>query len=474
MIILKIVVLQLFWFLIVLYGKSYNFLWAIFLAVFLCVLDYKFFRPKLSVGKYFFLMTVFTFVGFLYDSSLWYFQIIEQSSYHYGNLALWIVFITYYDQIFKKFINFSWWINSLVGGLGGVLAYWSAVKLGAITLLPFAENKFIGMVFFQWAVFFPLSLKVFSMNNYWNWFLDCFALFSFDRTGFIRHQNLFDEDLRSISLNGASVLVTGATGGIGQSAATFLASQKAVVTITGRNKEKGQDFLTKFSNSDFVSLDMANWQEVYQFAKNAKQFDHLIFNAGSMPEKMAQNSHGVEFQCASQLVGHYLLLSWLHQFGKISAGARVVWVSSGGMYLKKLDLNSLFHQESHSYDKVATYANVKRAQVTLVEDLAKNDQFKKYTIISMHPGWVATQGLEVALPKFYNLMKNRLRDPSEGADTIVWAIGTKKQIESGAFYFDRKKVSPYILSFLPLGFIPSAENRAKLQNQLISYLKKFE
>jgi dehydrogenase/reductase SDR family protein 12 len=83
-------------------------------------------------------------------------------------------------------------------------------------------------------------------------------------------------------------------------------------------------------------------------------------------------------------------------------------VSSGGMYLKKLDLDSLFNNQK--YEKVSTYSNVKRAQVTLVEELSRQERWKNVQVFSMHPGWVGTYGLKEALPKFFSLMKNRLRD----------------------------------------------------------------
>ena len=66
------------------------------------------------------------------------------------------------------------------------------------------------------------------------------------------------------------------------------------------------------------------------------------------------------------------------------------------MYLKKLDLDSLFHNQK--YEKVSAYSNVKRAQVTLVEELSRQERWKNVQVFSMHPGWVGTNGLKEALP----------------------------------------------------------------------------
>jgi hypothetical protein len=44
-------------------------------------------------------------------------------------------------------------------------------------------------------------------------------------------------------------------------------------------------------------------------------------------------------------------------------------------------------------------------------------------------------------------MAGRLRTPLQGADTILWLLSSKKEIHSGALYFDRKKVSPHFFWF---------------------------
>jgi dehydrogenase/reductase SDR family protein 12 len=183
-----------------------------------------------------------------------------------------------------------------------------------------------------------------------------------------------------------------------------------------------------------------------------------------MPENLELNAQKVESQCASQLIGHYLLIHFLKTQKKLNPGARIVWVSSGGLYLKKLDLDSLFN--NINYEKVSTYANVKRAQVTLVEELANIENIEEFNHYSMHPGWVDTSGLSSSLPQFFRLMKKYLRTPKQGSDTIIWLLLTQSALTSGGFYFDRKKVLPYFWSF----FNPTLSQRASLMER-IEYFK---
>jgi dehydrogenase/reductase SDR family protein 12 len=293
--------------------------------------------------------------------------------------------------------------------------------------------------------------------------LDKSVVFSFDKTGYLRHKAKFKEDLSQKTLANKISLVTGGTSGIGGEVSKELSSLGSKVFVTGRNKQKGNYFEKTNLNVSFHALDMANWTDLDDFCKNSDCYDYIVLNAGGMPEKLVLNDFDLEHQCASQLLGHYFLIYLLSEYGKINKNARIIWVSSGGMYLKKLDVDSLFLNQE--YDKVATYANVKRAQITLVEEICKQDRWKNFQIITMHPGWVATTGLKDSLPGLFSMMKNRLRDLEEGADTIIWLLLTKVNLKSGGFYFDRKITSPYLSN----SFNPSREQRKILLEKIENY-----
>ena len=308
-------------------------------------------------------------------------------------------------------------------------------------------------------MFFPFSIWIFYNEKYWNWLLDKTIIFSFDKSGFLRHQLQFNEDFVEKNLDGKNVLVTGGTSGIGKNVVRKLSSLGAKVFFTGRNEQK-ITFMENNVNLNFFALDMAKWHDLRKFCKNEYKYDYIILNAGGMPSNLVLNEFKFEHQCASQLLGHYFLVNFLYKYNRINEGARIVWISSGGMYLKTLDLESLFN--SKNYNKLSTYANVKRAQVTLVEEMSRQKKWGNTKIFCMHPGWVYTKGLRDSLPKFFNLMKNRLRTSEEGSDTILWLLLTKKNIESGGFYFDREIVSPYILDYMK----PSLEKRELLLKKM--------
>jgi len=393
-------------------------------------------------------------------------KIVQDESYSYVYLSLWIVFISYYGDLFNSLKELPNIFLSMLGGIGGSIAYWTAYKLGAINLYSDNSIYYLIFVFTLWGLFFPFSIWLFYEEKYWDYFLDKTIIFSFDNTGFKRHKTSFKEDFSQKDIRDKAVLVTGGSSGIGGNVAQKLSNLGAKVFFTGRNKQKGNFFEKSSKNLNFSVLDMTKWHDFREFCKNGDCYDYIVLNAGGMPSNLVLNENKYEHQCASQLLGHYFLIHLLSKFNKINKNARIVWVSSGGMYLKKLDLDSLFLNQN--YNKVYTYANVKRAQVTLVEELSKHNKWKSINMFCMHPGWVSTSGLKKSLPKFFGLLRNRLRTLEEGSDTILWLLLTEKNIRSGCFYFDRKIVSPYITSYLN----PSIKERKLLLKKIDEILEK--
>ena len=464
MLILKVIFLQSFWLAIVLFGSSINEIILISWSIFIVGANFLIYRPAISIGRLFFVTLLFTTFGYIHDSILIWSKFILSESYSYGFLSLWIVFISYYGDVFNKLKELPLLFLAFLGGIGGSLAYWSAYKLGALSISQDSYTLYLIFVFALWSIFFPLSMWVFYEDKYWNYILDKTIVFSFDKTGFNRHKSKFNEDISQKDITGKISLVTGGTSGIGGEVAQELSRLGSKVFVTGRNKQKGESFKEKNSNLNFHSLDMANWHQLKDFCNKSNCFDYIVLNAGSIPDNLVLNDFSVEHQCASQLIGHYYLIYMLKECGKINQDARIIWVSSGGMYLKKLDIDSLFHNQE--YEKVATYSNVKRAQVTLVEELSKQERWENVKVFSMHPGWVATYGLKEALPKFFSLMKNRLRNAKEGADTIIWLLLTEESLRSGSFYFDRKIVSPYLSS----KYNPTREQRITFLEKINNYI----
>jgi dehydrogenase/reductase SDR family member 12 len=276
------------------------------------------------------------------------------------------------------------------------------------------------------------------LRNHWiDQLLDLSIIFSFNHSGFKRHCKT---PLERVNLSGRHAIVTGASSGIGLAVSKALLEQGMHCQLIGRDLIKLENSFTSapsFSSAQYHCLDMAELKKVYSFALDQVKtpIDLLIHNAGAMPSSLKMTKEGFEQMFASQVLAPFILTKTLADLGKLKKGCRIIFVSSGGMYLQKLDLSDLLF-EKNPYNKYRGYANAKRAQVILSQLFCKN--YPEYLFSAMHPGWADTPGVASSLPFFKKLLKNQLRSAEEGGDTILW-LATTKNYANGKFWFDRKE-----------------------------------
>jgi NAD(P)-dependent dehydrogenase (short-subunit alcohol dehydrogenase family) len=197
------------------------------------------------------------------------------------------------------------------------------------------------------------------------------------------------------------------------------------------------------------AIDLSNLASVRACADRIKasvrRVDILINNAGDAFEARELSADGVEMTFATNVLGPFALTNALLPLLLLrdSTPARVINVSSGGMYLARLDVNDLY-SERKKYDELMAYAQSKRALMMLTELWAAQLDRSRVTVNCMHPGWVDTPLLQTGLPAFRQTMRPILRTPAEGADTIVW-LAVAREVESitGRFWFDRRERAAY-------------------------------
>ena len=301
-----------------------------------------------------------------------------------------------------------------------------------------------------------------------NKILDASIIYSFDRRGYLRHQQSFNKADTEKDLSGKNALITGANAGIGYSLALSLAQRNANVYLLCRNPEKGEKAVqaiqeqTKSTSVYLEIIDVSDLSSVQLFLSRftIAEIHIFIVNAGILPNHYQTSPQGYENTLATNLLGHHLLIRDL--WTKLTGG-RVVLISSGGMYPVPLKLGRLFNPRPKNFDGVRQYALTKRAQVILTALLAEEGEKQGTIIHSMHPGWVNTGGVQSSLPKFWERMKDNLRTPAEGADTALWlAISDQGGESSGRFWFDRKEQATRMIHQRP----PSSALKQELWTRL--------
>lgn len=252
-----------------------------------------------------------------------------------------------------------------------------------------------------------------------------------------------------IDLTDKSVMVTGASGGIGEAACSGLASLGAKVHMVVRNRERGERAIERLVRSSGstkfelhlcdVSLLSSVRKFTASFLSSGDRVDVLINNAGVLPPKRASTDEGIELTFATNVLGPFLLTALLLPALRRSAPSRVTNVSSGGMYTSRVDVDDI-QLKKRDYDGPRFYAHTKRAEVILTEEWARRLKDASITVHSMHPGWAATPGVASSLPRFNRVLGPLLRDAHAGADTIVWLAGASEAARTtGEFWHDRKR-----------------------------------
>jgi dehydrogenase/reductase SDR family protein 12 len=250
-------------------------------------------------------------------------------------------------------------------------------------------------------------------------------------------------------MTGKVVLVTGATSGLGLAAAEGFACLGATVRLLARNERRGEraraEIVARSGNEDvrFELCDLSDLTAVRRFARRFEEqtprLDVLVNNAGALPSARTLSADDIELTFATNVLGPFLLTNLLIGLLQQSAPARIVNVSSGGMYTQRIHSDDL-QMAREAFDGPTAYARTKRAQVILTELWAQRLRDTGVVVHAMHPGWVDTPGLRSSLPRFYEATRRLLRTPPQGADTIVWlGVAPAPARSSGGFWHDRRQ-----------------------------------
>jgi NAD(P)-dependent dehydrogenase (short-subunit alcohol dehydrogenase family) len=261
------------------------------------------------------------------------------------------------------------------------------------------------------------------------------------------------DDIDPEAMTGKVVLVTGATSGLGTAAATGFARLGATVHLLARDESRGEDARAAVAEQadGEVALelcDLARLDAVRRFARDfaarVPRLDVLVNNAGVLTPERTLSPDGIELTFAVNVLAPFLLTAELLDPLRRAAPSRIINVSSGGMYTRRLNANDL--QNARHFAGTAAYARTKRAEVVLTEMWADRLAPDAITVNAMHPGWADTPGVRSSLPRFYRLTRPLLRTPAEGADTIVWlGAAAAPAHETGGFWHDRARRPVHLL-----------------------------
>jgi NAD(P)-dependent dehydrogenase (short-subunit alcohol dehydrogenase family) len=252
------------------------------------------------------------------------------------------------------------------------------------------------------------------------------------------------------SMQGKTVLVSGATGGIGYVAARDLAGMGAQTVIVSRNADKCAavaDRIKKETGNErvaFIAADLSTKAGVQHAAAEFKagfsRLDVLLNNAGALFFSRQVSADGIEMTFALNHLNYFYLTMLLLDVLKANGQARVINVSSGAHVGASIHFDDI--QLKHGYTAMRAYGQSKLANLLFTYELARKLEGTKVTSNALHPGFVNTGFAKNngGLVKWgMQLISPMQKNVDEGASTSIYlAASPDVESVSGKYFVDSR------------------------------------
>jgi NAD(P)-dependent dehydrogenase (short-subunit alcohol dehydrogenase family) len=250
-------------------------------------------------------------------------------------------------------------------------------------------------------------------------------------------------------MNGKTIVITGATSGIGEVAADRLALKGARIVFIARDQARGEATLKHLqaiapgAQHAVFYADMSRLSEMKrvgaEIAAAEPQIDVLINNAGAAFTNREVTEDGLEKTFALNHMSYFVLTHFLRP--KMMTGGRIISTSSSAHDGAKLDFDDL--QSEKRYAVLRAYGRSKLCNILFTRELAQRLAGSGITANCLHPGFVATRFASQnpgVLAFLLGLAKNFALSPEQGAATIIYLASSPEVASLSGLYFHKSKV----------------------------------
>jgi NAD(P)-dependent dehydrogenase (short-subunit alcohol dehydrogenase family) len=260
-------------------------------------------------------------------------------------------------------------------------------------------------------------------------------------------------------MNGKTILITGATNGIGKVAALELAKMGATTVIAGRSPVKTdvtvQEIRAQTTQEgghptvEGLVADLSSMAEVRRLADEFRarysRLDVLINNAGGIFADRQVTVDGYEWTFAFNHLSYFLLTNLLLDMLIASAPSRVVNTSSRAHEGAVLNFDDLQNEKNYGFGGYRAYGQSKLANVMFTYELARRLEGTGVTVNAVHPGAVATGfgvnnggAMRVAMRVFHQFALT----PEQGADTLIYLASSPEVAGVTGKYWTKRQPVP--------------------------------
>jgi NAD(P)-dependent dehydrogenase (short-subunit alcohol dehydrogenase family) len=251
-------------------------------------------------------------------------------------------------------------------------------------------------------------------------------------------------------MQGKTVIITGATSGIGEVAADRLAAKGARIVFIARDKSRGEETLKHLraiapgpEHAAYYG-DLSRIPEMKRVSAEIvaaePRIDVLINNAGALFNTRKLSADGLEMTFAVNHMAYFVVTNLL--LPRMGAGGRVVSTSSDAHKGAKLNFDDL--QSERGYSGFGAYGRSKLCNILFTRELARRLNGTGVTANCLHPGFVATRFGDQSggiISFAVRAAKNFALTPEQGAETIIYLASSPDVADVSGGYFYKSKIA---------------------------------
>ena len=256
-------------------------------------------------------------------------------------------------------------------------------------------------------------------------------------------------------MKGKTVVITGATSGLGRATAFKLAQKGAFVVIVARNDTKAKEVIKGIEmeggKGQFIISDLSSMEDTKAAAKSITKvidrLDVLINNAGAFFPKYRVTSEGFESTLALNYLSPFLLthhlIEQMEQTASEYGEARIINISSI-MHKGPINWDDLNYKETN-YNSTSAYYQSKHLLTSSTYYRSRKLKKTDISVNCIHPGFVKTALSKADYPFPMNIIVPIVgfflgESPEQAADTPVWFASSNETKGINGEYIHHRKV----------------------------------